>query len=62
MNILKIATIVLILSGCASTRYLSEEEDAKMREICEDKANGGCAVVPGNVWKSVEKLLGGIGI
>ena len=62
MNILKFTSIVLILSmfGCASTRYLTEEEDAKMREVCEDKANGGCAVIPGNVWEFLQKLITGI--
>ena len=62
MNVLKLGTVVLILgiSGCASTRYLTEEEDAKMREVCEDKANGGCAVIPGNVWEFLQKLITGI--
>lgn len=55
---MKLATIVLILSmaGCASTRYLSEDEDAKMKAMCE--APGGCAVIPGDVWKQIQKLFG----
>ncbi len=58
---IKLATLVLILSmaGCASERYLSEEEDSKMRSMCEDKANGGCAVIPGNTWKAIQQLFGG---
>ena len=62
MNVLKLGTVVLILgiSGCASTRYLTEEEDAKMREVCENKENGGCAVIPGNVWEFLQKLITGI--
>ena len=58
---IKLATFVLILSmaGCASERYLNEQEDAQMRKMCEDKANGGCAVIPGNTWKAIQQLFGG---
>ena len=63
---LKFGTVVLILGisipilgGCASERYLSEQEDAQMRKMCEDKANGGCAVIPGNTWKAIQQLFGG---
>lgn len=61
MKVLKISTIVLILGtfvpilGCASNRYLSEEEDEKMRAMCEQP--GGCAVVPGNLWRDIQRLI-----
>lgn len=47
--------LCLLLSGCASDRYLSAGEDANMRAACEAK---GCAIVPLDVWRQVEKLLG----
>ena len=61
--VLILGTIVPILGGCASERYLSEDEDAKMRSMCENKENGGCAVIPGNTWKAIKQLFdGGTGI
>jgi protein involved in sex pheromone biosynthesis len=48
---------ILFLSGCASNRYLSEEQDAQMREACEAT---GCAVIPGDKWEQIKKLLGSI--
>jgi len=58
MSVLKTSTIVLLLSmtGCASQRYLSEEEDAKMKAMCEQP--GGCAVLPGTLYRDILKLLG----
>ena len=55
--ILKLATIVLMLSmfGCASQRYLSDEEEASMAKICGP--NHDCAVVPGEQWRIIEKIL-----
>ena len=55
-----VASLVLAFSfGCASSRYLSEEQDAAMREVCENPENDGCAVVTGRVWRAIQKLLSG---
>lgn len=49
---------ILFFVGCSSTRYLTAEQDAEMREICEKPENHGCAVVPGRVWEYVQKMMG----
>lgn len=55
--ILKLGSVMLILGmfGCASTRYLSEEEDAQMAKTCGP--NHDCAVVPGEQWRIIEQIL-----
>ena len=55
--ILKFASIVLILGmfGCATPRYLSDEEEANMAKTCGP--NHDCAVVPGEQWRIIEKIL-----
>ena len=57
MTILKLSMIVLILGmlDCASTRYLSDEEEAQMAKTCGP--NHDCAVVPGEQWRIIEKIL-----
>lgn len=42
--------------GCASTseRFLTEEQDAKMRSIC---APAGCEVIPSPIWVEIEAIL-----
>ena len=47
--------LVAILSGCASTRYLSDEEEAQMAKTCGP--NHDCAVIPGEQWRIIEKIL-----
>jgi hypothetical protein len=54
-SLMLIALIAFTMVGCASNRYLSEEEDAKMREVCETR---GCAVLPGDQWETIKQLLG----
>ena len=54
----KLGSILLILGmfGCASqTRYLSDEEEAQMAKTCGP--NHDCAVVPGEQWRIIEKIL-----
>jgi hypothetical protein len=51
--------IALQLSGCASDRYLTKEQDDKMRAMCEAH---GCEVVPSPVWREVEKILQHLGM
>jgi len=58
---MKIALVVMMMvaiaAGCAQTpaRYLSDEEDAKLRSQCEPA--GGCAMVPIPLWQKIEQLL-----
>lgn len=43
------------LTGCASERYLTAEEDANMRKACEKV---GCTIIPTPLWDQVKKILG----
>lgn len=47
-----------LLSGCAliPDRYLTPEEDAEMRAVCEHA--GGCVLVPGPQWELIKRALG----
>lgn len=44
----------LFLPGC-SGRYLTEEQDAAMRDACEK--HGGCTVLPRPVWEQIKDIL-----
>lgn len=48
--------IVAGLSGCAEDRWLTKEEDAQMRSICEPV--GGCALIPNPMWEQIKRVLG----
>lgn len=48
------ALVLLLLCGCAQTRYLSAEQDEQMRAHCEPD---GCAVIPAQQWEAIEKIL-----
>ena len=52
---MKALLLVLLLSGCATQRYLSEEEDQQMREAC-DKT--GCVTMPVPVFQELLKRRG----
>lgn len=54
---MKALLLLLLLSGCA-TRYFTEEEDSKAREVCEAT---GCVIVPVPVMRELLKRRG-IGI
>lgn len=45
---------ILALSGCASERYLTAEEDAQMKADCEAK---GCTIVHNDVMQAILKRL-----
>jgi hypothetical protein len=47
--------LCLMLTGCASDRYLSEQEDADMRKACEAQ---GCTIVPTPLWEQLKRALG----
>lgn len=53
-----IAVAVGYLEGCTfqldSERYLSKEQDEKMRELCEPH---GCRVIPLPAWREIEKRM-----
>lgn len=49
--------LLLMLSGCASDRYLSVKDDADIQEKCEPQ---GCAIIPLPLWRKIEQLLGRI--
>jgi len=50
---------LLSMTGCASPapvtpkRFLTEAQDAEMKEKCTD----GCAVIPGPIWQEILKAL-----
>jgi len=46
----------LVVSGCATPRFFSDEEDAKARETCE---KDGCAIVPIPLLKMLLNRLNG---
>jgi hypothetical protein len=45
---------LLLITACASPRYLTEKEDADMRKVCEP---AGCVTVPAPVWMKIETVL-----
>ena len=55
MKMLFALTLAFLLYGCASTRYLSDEEEAQMAKTCGP--NHDCAVVPGEQWRIIEQIL-----
>lgn len=53
--ILLLIVLLATCTGCASTRYLTEEEDKQMSETCGP--NKDCAVIRGSVWRQLERAL-----
>lgn len=48
--------LIICLPGC-STRYLTEEEDAAIRDACGD---AGCAVIPKPVFFQIMQKCQGV--
>jgi len=48
------AAIVTTLSGCASPRYLSDEEDQAMRAKCEAT---GCVAIPVPLYRQILEYI-----
>lgn len=48
--------LALLLAGCASPRYLTQAEDASLRETCE---KDGCTLVPTPLWDEIKAILKG---
>lgn len=55
-----ILLLVVALLGCAPTRYLTAEEDAKMREVCGESKD--CMVLPGEDWRALQQFMKRFGI
>ena len=49
-----IVTLLFGCTGCASERYLTEEQDAEMRASCEEH---GCTVIPNPIWFQMREAL-----
>jgi hypothetical protein len=49
-----IAVILFSLPGCASERFLTEEQDAEMKASCEEH---GCTVIPNPIWFQMREAL-----
>jgi hypothetical protein len=45
---------LVVLSGCASDRFVTKEQDDEIRKRCEQ----GCAIVPLPAWRQIERALG----
>jgi hypothetical protein len=48
------AALLAGISGCSTTRYLSEEEDAAMREKCEAT---GCVAIPVPLYRQIIEYI-----
>ena len=46
---MKTLLLCLLLAGCATPRYLTEEQDKETYEACKT----GCALVPTDVWNQI---------
>lgn len=54
-----VALFAAALFGCATERYLTEEQDERMRSHCEPN---GCAVIPNASWERIEQILEALGL
>lgn len=52
--VILLLSLGLFLPGC-SGRYLTEEQDAELREVCEKQ--GGCTMLPTPVWREIREIL-----
>lgn len=48
------AALLAGMSGCSTTRYLSEQEDAEMREKCEAT---GCVAIPVPLYRQILEYI-----
>jgi len=51
--LLLLSVVIFFAPGCAD-RYLTEEQDAEMRNICE---TAGCTVIPNPIWFQIRDIL-----
>ena len=60
MSALALLLLLALLVGCAQPeRYLTQEQDAQMRENCESE---GCVVVPEAVFQEMLRRLRQMGV
>ena len=53
--LLLVSAILLAgMAGCSTTRYLSEQEDAEMREKCEAT---GCVAIPVPLYRQILEYI-----
>lgn len=48
------AALLAAMAGCSTTRYLSDEEDAAMREKCEAT---GCVAIPVPLYRQILEYI-----
>lgn len=48
-----LCVVIICLPGCSSPRYLTEEQDDEMRNVCDPH---GCQV-PYPAWVQIEEIL-----
>ena len=56
--VIAVLAAAVLTTGCASGRYVTDEQDAELREACEP---AGCRVVPAPLWQRIEQLLRALG-
>ena len=56
LPILGMIMLILGMTGCASKRFITDEQDKELRELCQAK---GCAVVPNDVMEMLLNMLDG---
>lgn len=53
-----VVALLFSCAGCTSTppyeRYMTDEQDAEMRESCEPH---GCTVIPNPIWFQMREIL-----
>jgi hypothetical protein len=56
MKTLLLAAVLTLQPGCATPyqHWLTDEEDARLREQCEARA---CVMVPGDLWERIKAAL-----
>jgi hypothetical protein len=55
-----VVTLLFGCTGCASERFLTEEQDTEMKASCEEH---GCTVIPNPIWfQMLEKLKRSVAI
>lgn len=58
MIVLILGILLPTLAGCATDRFLTQEQDDQMREQCQL----GCKVIPGPIWNQIIQRLRGQGV
>ena len=54
LGVIALSACLIGLTGCASDRFLTKEEDEALRVGCPDK---DCVFMPSKVWERIQQLL-----